>query len=264
MPSNPNSTPQSGPMMRADQRLVEQGLAPSRSQARQWILEGRILGPDHQAIQRPAQLVPPQAVLSRTGPPPFVGRGGQKLEAFLCEYPLALEGRYALDVGASTGGFTECLLRRGIAGVVCLDVGHGQLHPSLASDPRVTNLEGINARFLQPNDLPRQSFDLIVVDLSFISLQCVLPTVWGLLAEEGRLITLVKPQFEVGPEASRAAGGVIRDPDLHQQVLDTIRAFAADHLKGSQWLGQMPSPILGGSGNREFLMAWQRNQASEQ
>jgi 23S rRNA (cytidine1920-2'-O)/16S rRNA (cytidine1409-2'-O)-methyltransferase len=187
-------------------------------------------------------------------PPRFVSRGGEKLAAALAHFALDLKGAHVLDVGASTGGFTDCVLQAGAADVVCVDVGRAQLHAKLRADPRVTNLEKINARHLAATDLPRTVFDAVVMDLSFISLKSVLPAVWPFLRPGGALVALVKPQFEAGKAEADKGRGVIRDPAVQQAVLEGVRDFALAELPGCRLTGSIDSPITGADGNREFLL----------
>ena len=182
--------------------------------------------------------------------PSWVSRSAQKLDAALTRFGIAIAGRAALDVGASTGGFTECLLRRGAASVYAIDVGHGQMVSSIASDPRVCSREGVNARSVTPSDFPHP-FDVIVADLSFISLTLVLPALAPLLGEGGDLVCLVKPQFEVGA-AKLGKGGIVRDPRAHEEAL--ARVVGAARACGLSEQGRMPSIIEGTEGNREFLV----------
>ena len=190
-------------------------------------------------------------------------RGGRKLEAAVAHFGLAdrLTGVHAIDVGASTGGFVQVLLDGGAAHVTAVDVGHGQLHEKIRSDPRVTNLEKVNARFLQPGDLPRAEFDAAVLDLSFISLKPVLPAVWPCVRPGGVLIALVKPQFEAGKAEADKGRGVIRDPAVQEAVLTEVTAFALAQLPGAALLGSMESPITGADGNREFLLGLRKTAA---
>jgi 23S rRNA (cytidine1920-2'-O)/16S rRNA (cytidine1409-2'-O)-methyltransferase len=183
-----------------------------------------------------------------------VSRGGVKLSPELDHFGFDPNGRVALDVGASTGGFTDCALQAGAADVVCVDVGRAQLHAKLRADPRVTNLEKINARHLRPGDLPRADFDAIVMDVSFISLKAVLPAVWNFLRPGGTLVALVKPQFEAGKAEVDKGRGVIRDVAVQDAVLARIGAFAVAELAGAEIVGTMDSPITGADGNREFLL----------
>ena len=190
-------------------------------------------------------------------PPRFVSRGGEKLAAALAHFALDLRGAQVLDVGASTGGFTDCALQAGAAAVVCVDVGRAQLHARLRTDPRVTNLEQRNARHLQASDLPRPYYDAIVMDLSFISLTAVLPAVWPLLRPGGTLVALVKPQFEAGKAEVDRGRGVIRDPAVQDAALDRVRTAAA-RLPGVEDRGAIDSPLRGADGNREFLLCLRR------
>jgi 23S rRNA (cytidine1920-2'-O)/16S rRNA (cytidine1409-2'-O)-methyltransferase len=198
---------------------------------------------------KPARLVDPGEPIEITGPPPrFVGRGGEKLDAALARFEIDVAGRRCLDAGASTGGFTDCLLQRGAAEVVAVDVGYGQLHERLRADPRVRNLERTNIR-----DLPPEPVDLVVADLSFISLRTVLP-VLGAFADEH--VLLVKPQFEAGRQEASRGKGVIRDPAVWRRVLGEVRSAAGD--AGAAMIGAMPSPIRGQHGNVEFLVHCRR------
>ncbi|MFW5882833.1 MAG: TlyA family RNA methyltransferase [Verrucomicrobiota bacterium] len=243
--------------LRVDALLLAQGLAESRSQAQALIAEGKVWLGD-EPVQKASRTLPADAALRVEAPPRFVGRGGEKLEAFMEAFPVAVEGLTFLDVGASTGGFTDCLLQRGAARAICVDVGHGQLHPRLLADPRVTNLEGINARHLQPDDLPLPRFPLIVMDLSFISLRKVLPNLWPLLAPGGHLIALVKPQFEAEKSEVARAKGIIRDDAIRTRILQSLQDFARTQLPDCHILGSLECPIHGGDGNREYLLGLTR------
>ncbi|MGA2051788.1 MAG: TlyA family RNA methyltransferase [Opitutales bacterium] len=245
---------------RADELLVARGLAPSRAQARALILAGQVrTGPDS-VVAKAGQLLPAGSPLQVDHGPRFVSRGGEKLDAFFEQFPLDLAGAHVLDLGASTGGFTDCVLQRGAADVTCVDVGHSQLHPRLRADPRVTNLEKINARDLTAAPLPRADYDLVVLDLAFISLTKVLPAAWTRLRPGSHLVALVKPQFEATRAEASAGRGVIRDPAVQTRVLDEIRAFALAQLPGAALLGEMESPLRGGDGNREFLLGLIKNK----
>jgi 23S rRNA (cytidine1920-2'-O)/16S rRNA (cytidine1409-2'-O)-methyltransferase len=242
---------------RLDELLVSKGLAASRSQAKALIMSGRVmLGTER--LDKPGKEIALDAPIAVESPPRFVGRGGEKLEAALQRFEIQLAGLNVLDVGASTGGFTDCSLQAGAASVVCVDVGRAQLHGRLLADPRVTNLEQINARHLTAAQLPRAEYGAIVMDLSFISLRSVLPAVWPLLARPGVLIALVKPQFEAGKAEADKGRGVIRDPNVQQACLDAVRDFALKELAGAALVGEMDSPILGADGNREFLLCLRR------
>ncbi|HVU23169.1 MAG TPA: TlyA family RNA methyltransferase [Opitutus sp.] len=239
--------------LRLDELLVSRGLAPSRTQAQALIMSGRVLR-GTERLDKPGREIPEDLELTIEQPPRFVSRGGEKLAAALERFALDLRGAHVLDVGASTGGFTDCALQAGAADVVCVDVGRAQLHAKLRADPRVTNIEKLNARHLAPADLPRATFDAIVMDLSFISLKTVLPAVWPFLRAGGTLVALVKPQFEAGRSEADKGRGVIRDPAVQEAALASVRDFALAELPGSHLVGTIDSPIAGGDGNREFLL----------
>ncbi len=199
-----------------------------------------------------ARLVSPGEPIRVLGPAPrFVGRGGEKLDAALTRFAVAVEGRRAHDLGASTGGFTDCLLQRGAASVVAVDVGYGQLHERLRDDPRVVVLERTNVRDLVPGQVGEPA-DLVVADLSFISLRTVLPAVLALTAPGADLVLLVKPQFEAGREEASRGRGVITDPTVWQRVLEEVTA--ALEQQGAAIMGVMASPLTGADGNVEFLV----------
>ena len=238
---------------RLDELLVSRGLADSRSQAKALIMSGRVLH-GTERLDKPGKEFPADIELIVEQPPRFVSRGGEKLQGFIEKFGLELTGAHVLDVGASTGGFTDCALQHGAADVVCVDVGRAQLHARLRADPRVTNLEKINARNLRPEDLPRADYDAIVMDLSFISLKSVLPAVWPLLRAGGTLVALVKPQFEAGKAEVDKGRGIIRDAAVQDAVLADIQGFALAQLPASRLVGTMDSPITGTDGNREFLL----------
>ncbi len=240
--------------MRVDQLLVQQGLAPSRSAARRLLDRGAVrwLGTaGWQVAAKAGEDVPPDCRVEITDDAEvrYVSRGGLKLAAALVRCGIDVRGATCLDVGQGSGGFTEVLLREGAARVVGVDVGHGQLHPSLRGDSRVTALEGVNARHLQTAQLPVARFDLITGDVSFISLSLVLPALTPLAKAE--LLMLVKPQFELQP-SDIGKGGLVRDPAAFAQVEQRIRAaFAALRFSVLDWFD---SPITGGDGNREFFV----------
>ena len=201
---------------------------------------------------KPARLVAPDEPILVLGPAPrFVGRGGEKLDAALGRFALEVAGRRALDLGASTGGFTDCLLQRGACEVVAVDVGYGQLHERLRADPRVVVRERTNVRELRPGDLGAPA-DLVVADLSFISLRTVLPAVLALTSAGADLVLLVKPQFEAGREEASRGRGVIVDPEVWRRVLREV-AGALD-AEGAAIMGVMASPLTGADGNVEFLV----------
>ncbi len=244
--------------LRLDELLVSRGLAASRAQAKALVMAGRVRH-GTERLDKPGKEFPPELALTVEQPPRFVSRGGEKLQGWLDRFALDLRDAHVLDVGASTGGFTDCALQAGAADVVCVDVGRVQLHAKLRADPRVTNLEKINARHLRAADLPRAEFDAVVMDLSFISLRAVLPSVWPLLRAGGTLVALVKPQFEAGKAEADKGRGVIRDPAVQQAVLSEVTAFALTELPGATLIGSMESPITGGDGNREFLLGLRKN-----
>lgn len=253
------------PRRRLDQLLVARGLAPTRSAAQALIRRGAVQGEvagTSTTLTKPAQVVPDDMPLRLTETLPYVSRAGEKLAAFFDAFPeIKLAGARFLDVGASTGGFTDCLLQRGALRAVCVDVGHGQLHAKLRKDPSVTNLEGLNARGLTPDRLPFPDYPLIVADLSFISLTKVLPTLWPLLQRRGHLVALIKPQFELDPATLAAGKGLVRDEADRQTALERILAFARDHLPEARCLGSLESPLTGGDGNHEFLAGWRKEKA---
>ncbi len=246
--------------IRLDELLVSRGLCPTRSQARALIMAGKVRRGD-EGLDKPGKTYPEGMDLHVVAPPRYVGRGGEKLERFLDTYDLPLEGSTVLDIGASTGGFTDCVLQRGAAAVTCVDVGHGQLHARLRADPRVTNLEKVNARHLTPEGLPHPLYDGIVMDLSFISLRRVLPPAWSVLRPGGWLVALVKPQFEATRQEAARGAGVIKDPQIRERVLEEVRTFALESLPGASLIGTVDSPIRGADGNREFLVGLRRLEA---
>lgn len=239
--------------IRLDQLLVDRGLAESRSRAQALLIGGRVRvgGGDGARLDRkPGDLVDPELIVEIIAPEPYVSRGGHKLAAALDAFGIDPRGRVCLDVGASTGGFTDVLLQRGASRVYALDVGRGQLAESLRRDPRVVSLERVNARELHAASLPDR-ISLATIDVSFISLRLVLgPVSETFEAEGGDLVALVKPQFEAG--RGEAKGGVVRDRAVHARVIREVAEAAAGH--GLEPLDAIPSPILGAEGNREFLL----------
>ena len=235
--------------MRLDQLLVERGLVPSRARAQSVILAGLVRVEGEVADKAGKAVAPDAAVEIVAAEHPWVSRGGVKLAAALDAFAISPSGKRCLDVGASTGGFTHVLLERGASRVVALDVGRGQLDWSLRQDPRVVVMEGINARFLTPGEVPGP-FDLVSVDVSFISLRLVLPALVPVLAEDGDLVALVKPQFEAG-RGQVGKGGVVRDLAVREAAITAVLAAAA--ALGLSCLGRIPSPIAGPAGNVEEL-----------
>jgi 23S rRNA (cytidine1920-2'-O)/16S rRNA (cytidine1409-2'-O)-methyltransferase len=245
---------------RLDELLVARGLAPTRAQAKALIMSGRVRH-GTERLDKPGKEYPADFELSLDQPPRFVSRGGEKLAAFLEKFPFPLTGAHLLDIGASTGGFTDCALQAGAASATCIDVGHGQLHDKLRRDPRVTNLEKVNARTLSSGSLPRSAYDAVVMDLSFISLKSVLPAVWPFLRPGGHLVALVKPQFEAGKAEVDRGQGVIRDDTVRARVLAEVRDFARRELPGAAVFGEMECPVHGADGNREFLLGLTKSGA---
>lgn len=247
--------------LRLDELLVARGLSPTRAQARALVMSGRVLH-GTERLEKPGRDYPADFAVAVEQPPRFVSRGGEKLAALLEKFALDLRGAHVLDVGASTGGFTDCVLQAGAADVTCVDVGRAQLHDKLRRDPRVTNLEKLNARRLAPGDLPRAAYDAVVIDVSFISLRAVLPAVWRCLRPGGWLGALVKPQFEAGKAEADRGRGVIRDRAVQAAVLAGITAFALAELPGARLIGSMDSPLAGADGNREFLLAIRKGETA--
>ncbi len=239
--------------MRLDQLLVHRGLVESREKARALIMAGQVDVSGHGA-QKAGTLVDAGIEVRVIGPDhPWVSRGGIKLAHALDVFGIDVTGATALDIGASTGGFTDVLLQRGARHVVALDVGHDQLHWKIRSDPRVTVIEHFNARELTRADLPDlgPGAGLITIDVSFISLRHILPVLPPLLAPRGSVVALVKPQFEAGRK-DVGKGGLVTDPAIHERVLAEVTAAAAE--VGFERLGLVPSPVTGAHGNQEFLI----------
>lgn len=238
---------------RADVVLVERGLFDSRAKARAAIEAGGV-SVAGRVLSKPSDLIDEAGDIAAVAAHPYVGRGALKLVHALDLWPVQVAGRTVVDVGASTGGFTEVCLQRGAARVYAVDVGRGQLHPKLAGDPRVVGLEGVDARNLDPRLIPVAP-DLIVTDVSFIGLAKALPAALALAAGGADLVALVKPQFEVGPEHV-GRGGLVKDEAARRRALDDVAAF----LTASRWTVRAvaDSPIAGGDGNREFLLWAQR------
>jgi 23S rRNA (cytidine1920-2'-O)/16S rRNA (cytidine1409-2'-O)-methyltransferase len=244
--------------MKASQRidllLLERGLADSRQKAQAMILAGEVLA-DEQKVDKPGHRVRPDAEIRLLGQAPkFVSRGGRKLEAALDSFGIEVSGRVCADIGASTGGFTDCLLQRGARKVYAVDVGAGQLHWNIRQDERVVVKERINARYLTREILPEPP-EFACCDVSFISVTLILPALTPLLRPGADLVVLVKPQFEVG-KGQVGKGGIVREPELHREVVEKVRA--ALELAGFARSAETESPILGAEGNREFLLhAWE-------
>jgi 23S rRNA (cytidine1920-2'-O)/16S rRNA (cytidine1409-2'-O)-methyltransferase len=241
---------------RADKLLVDRGLVESRAKAQALIMAGKVFSGDRR-IAKAGDLVAEDAPLEVKGQDhPWVSRGGLKLAHALAHFALDPKGAVAIDVGASTGGFTDVLLGHGAAKVYAVDVGHGQLAWKLRNDPRVVVLERTNARHLSANAIP-EPVDWVVCDASFIGLETVLPAALSLTKPSAVAVALIKPQFEVGPDRV-GKGGVVRDPTLHQEVCERIRAWF-ERQPGWSVPGIVESPVLGPEGNKEFLIAAQRS-----
>ncbi|NLL83425.1 MAG: TlyA family RNA methyltransferase [Lentisphaerae bacterium] len=237
---------------RLDNLVVSLGLADSREQARRLILAGEVRVNGHPATKA-GHLFADDSLIEVAARPRFVSRGGDKLEGAFIAFNPDVNGLDCIDIGASTGGFTDCLLQHGAARVIAIDVGRAQLHERLRQDPRVTVMERFNARHLTANDLPFVP-QFGVVDVSFISLRLILPPLTTVMAPGSYLVTLIKPQFEAG--RGQAPGGVVRDPLVHQEVISAIKEFGSATV-GLTWLNLVESPLRGPEGNIEFLACWQ-------
>jgi 23S rRNA (cytidine1920-2'-O)/16S rRNA (cytidine1409-2'-O)-methyltransferase len=235
--------------LRLDQLLVSRGKFASREQAQRAIMAGEVKVGTRIAAKA-SELVQPGAEISVATPPKYVGRGGLKLEGALDSFEIDVNGRIALDIGASTGGFTDCLLQRGAARVYAVDVGHDQLAWKIRNDPRVIVLEHVNARSLSQKEIPVQ-VDICVIDVSFISLTLILPNAFDLITPDGVIIALIKPQFELQRDEV-GHGGIVRDPSLHDAAQQKIINFVSNTLRQSV-VGLVPSPISGADGNQEFF-----------
>lgn len=242
--------------LRLDQLLVGGGFFASREQAQRAVMAGEVkIGTE--VASKPSQLVDPDAEIAVKAPPKFVGRGGLKLEGALDHFKIDIAGKAALDIGASTGGFTDCLLQRGAVKVYAVDVGHGQLDWKIRNDPRVIVMEKVNARFLSREHVPEPA-DLCVIDVSFISLTLILPNAFDLITPTGMVLALIKPQFEL-QRADVGGGGVVREPELHKKAQDKIVGFVTD--LGHTVIGIVPSPITGADGNQEFFACIRKRSA---
>jgi len=240
--------------LRLDQALVQRGLCPSREKARRAVLAGQVLLRGHTA-KKPSDLVKPGDDLALAVPERYVSRGGFKLEHGLRHFQLDPRGLIAIDLGASTGGFTDCLLQNGAAKVFAVDVGRGQLAWKLRQDPRVVVLERTNARNLAAPSFPQPfaGADLVVADCSFISLRKIIPAAVALLRRSGKMLALVKPQFEAGKAEADKGAGVITDAAIHARVLRELKDFVSVQTRMT-WRAEVQSPLLGPAGNKEFLI----------
>ncbi len=260
MKRQPNHAKPSPGRERIDKILVERGLADSRTKAQALVMAGLVLV-DEQRVSKPSDSFPTEAEIRIKGSDDpaarYVGRGGVKLETALREFQIDVRDLTCLDVGASTGGFTDCLLQHGARKVVAIDVGHNQIDWRLRTDARVEVREGVNARYLTPDDFLNR-FELIVMDVSFISATKVMPAIVSLLAETGRFVILIKPQFEVG-RGEVGKGGIVRDPQQHARVIGEVNAAA--RLLGLELMKVIESPIHGADGNLEFLACYEIAEA---
>lgn len=234
---------------RLDKLLLEKGLAETREKARALILEGRVLV-DGLPVDKAGKVVPRESDIRIVGPLPYVSRGGIKLEGALKAFSIDVKGKKAMDIGASTGGFTDCLLKFGARKVYAVDVGYGLLDWKLRQDERVVLLERRNIRYLGYEEVG-EKVDLITIDVSFISLEKVIPKAMEFLKEGGIILALIKPQFEVG-KGEVGKGGVVRDPEKHRKVIERLKSFAGS--LGLRVKGVVESPILGAKGNKEFWL----------
>ncbi len=242
------------PVKRLDQELVDRGLCPSREKGKRAIMAGQVTV-NGQLARKPSDSVRAQDQIAIEAPERFVSRGGAKLEQALEHFAVDVRGQTALDLGASTGGFTDCLLQRGAARVYAVDVGQGQLAWKLRQDPRVVVMEKTNARALTPALFPVafEPVDLAVIDCSFISLRKILPPAIALLRDSGKIVALIKPQFEAGKAEADKGAGVIRDPAVHERILRDLRQFV-EAQPGMRWVEVVASGLLGPAGNKEFLV----------
>ena len=251
-------TPKPAKLARLDLALVERGLCESREKAKRAVMAGQALV-NGQRAAKASDKVKPSDEVTLAATDKFVSRGGHKLEHALETFGVEAAGLRAIDLGASTGGFTDCLLQHGAAMVAAVDVGQGQLAWALRNDERVHVMERTNARHLTPASFPQpfEPFDLAVVDCSFISLRQILPATVDLLPPGGQVVVLVKPQFEAGKAEADKGQGVIRDPQVHRRVLDELHAFVNDESP-LEWVAEIESPLTGPAGNKEFLVLLNR------
>jgi len=245
-------------MRRADELLFALGLVESRSKARSLIEEGKVKC-SGKPVDKPSRKYPDAAefeIDADAATLRFVSRAGLKLDAFLENFAVDLRGLRVLDAGASTGGFTDCALSRGAAQCCCVDIGTGQLHPKVAADARVKNFEQTDVRNLTPEFFKNELFDFICADLSFISLEKVLPALWPLLKDGGAIVCLIKPQFESSPEIMRRACGILRDSSARLAAVEKVEKYFFDNFRGAKLIGEMESPVKGGDGNVEYLVGY--------
>jgi 23S rRNA (cytidine1920-2'-O)/16S rRNA (cytidine1409-2'-O)-methyltransferase len=246
-------------VIRIDQALVDRGICESREKAKRAVMAGQALV-NGQPARKPSDPVATTDQLALAAPEKYVSRGGHKLEHALQHFQLAVTGQTAVDLGASTGGFTDCLLQAGAKQVYAVDVGHGQLAWKLRQDQRVVALEKTNARHLTPDRMPQpfSLVDLVVIDCSFISLRKILPPAVALLRATGKIVALIKPQFEAGKAEADKGAGVITDPVVHERIIRELEEFVQKE-NGLAWQGVTESPLLGPAGNKEFLVLIEKN-----
>ena len=244
---------------RLDVLIVSRGLAESREQAQRLVMAGQVLVDGH-ASPKPGHKISSDSEITVKKQPRFVSRGGDKLQAAFDAFDISVDGLVGLDVGSSTGGFTDCMLQHGAKHVIALDVGTNQLHWKMRKDKRVTVMEQYNARNLKVEDLPFVP-QFATFDVSFISLKLVMPPVVEALSPLGEMVTLIKPQFEAGRDQVEK-GGVVRDPAIHREVVERIRRFGVEE-QGLEWLGVCESPIRGPAGNIEFLAWWRKRTLND-
>lgn len=247
-------------MMRADELLFSRGLVESRSKARALIEEGKVRC-NGVAVDKPSRKCPDNAEISIDSDASalrFVSRAGLKLEGCLDKFAIDLRGLSVLDAGASTGGFTDCALSREAKSSCCVDVGFGQLHEKLRSDPRVRNLEKTDVRDLSPEFFDGELFDFVCADLSFISLEKVFSNLWSVLKKSGTIVCLVKPQFETSPSIMRRNKGVLRDDALRRAALDKIANYVSENFADAEFVGETESVLHGGDGNLEYLLVFKK------
>ena len=247
---------------RIDTLLVERGLVATREKAQAYLMAGAVTVNGQRELKAGTKVDKSAEILLAEDPVPYVSRGGLKLEAALDSWNISLDDAVCVDIGASTGGFTDLMLKRGAARIYAIDVGYGQLDYKLRNDPRVVNMEKTNIRLLDPDEFPCRA-DFIAIDVSFISLKLVLPVAARLLKRDGsaRIVCLVKPQFEA-ERAQVGKGGIIRDPAVHDEVLQKVRGYAADNQLSDEAV--IESPILGTKGNQEFLMLLKQSGNSDE
>ena len=246
--------------MRADELLFSRGLVESRSKARALIEEGKVRC-NGVAVDKPSRKCPDDAEISidtDASSLRFVSRAGLKLEGCLEKFGIDLTGLSILDAGASTGGFTDCALSRGAKSSCCVDVGFGQLHEKLRADPRVRNLEKTDVRDLSPEFFDGELFDFVCADLSFISLEKVFSNLWSVLKKSGKIVCLVKPQFETSPSIMRRNKGVLRDDTLRRAALDKIAKYVSENFPDAEFVGETESVVHGGDGNLEYLLVFKK------